>query len=399
MSKSSKHLSLNDRISILQFVTENKSMRKIGRTLGYSASTISRELSHHRYLSEAKSFNRKRDSNSCHSSRLASAPWVCHGCNRYGHCQKDKYLYTPKFADQDYRSTLIVSRHKVGCGSDAFDYLNDLLLPLIKDKGQSFNHVFASISNQLGISKSTLYRYIDKGYLNDIKNIDLPRRVRYKPHRSSKSTVTKDTTIRIHRTYLDFLTFIKNNKCKYICEIDSVIGSKGEDEKVLLTLLFRNSNFMLAFLRNHNDAQSVVDIFDRLESLLGFAKFASLFHVVLGDNGSEFAYVDALEANHRKLQRCNFFYCDARASQQKGKLEKNHEFIRYYLPQGTSFNHLSQCDVDIMMNHINSTKRSSLNDKSPFECLTKSQITAIKKLGYTEIAPQQVISNPSLFRK
>ena len=44
MSTSSKHLSLNDRISILQFVNENKSMRKIGEILGYSSSTISREL-------------------------------------------------------------------------------------------------------------------------------------------------------------------------------------------------------------------------------------------------------------------------------------------------------------------------------------------------------------------
>ena len=156
---------------------------------------------------------------------------------------------------------------------------------------------------------------------------------------------------------------------------------------------------MLAFLRDRNDAQSVVDIFDKLESTLGRSKFATLFHVVLGDNGSEFTYVDALEANHRKLQRCHFFYCDVRASQQKGKLEKNHEFIRKYFPQGTSLNSLTQKDVDMMINHINSTKRESLGGKSPIECLTKSQKGAMKKLGYFEIAPQQVISNPSLFRK
>ena len=156
---------------------------------------------------------------------------------------------------------------------------------------------------------------------------------------------------------------------------------------------------MLAFIRNRNDAQSVVDIFDSLESNLGHATFASLFHIVLGDNGTEFAYVDALEANHRKRLRCHFFYCDARASQQKACLEKNHEYIRKFFPQVISFNSLSQSDIDTMMNHIKSTKRESLGNKSPFECLTKSQAKAIKKLGYNEIDPSKVILNLSLFTK
>lgn len=156
---------------------------------------------------------------------------------------------------------------------------------------------------------------------------------------------------------------------------------------------------MMAFLRDCNDADSVLSIFNELEHQLGYTKFATLFHTVLDDNGGEFAYVDQLEATHCKNKRCHFFYCDARSSQQKGRIEKNHEYLRKFYPQGTSFNDLTQSDVDQKMNHINSTKRASLGNKSPFECLTKLQLNQIKKLGYYEISPNKVTLNTSLFKK
>ena len=61
------------------------------------------------------------------------------------------------------------------------------------------------------------------------------------------------------RRYSDYLAFIKENRDINIIEMDSVEGIKGG--KVLLTIHFVNSSFMLAFLREHNDAQSVIDIF------------------------------------------------------------------------------------------------------------------------------------------
>lgn len=46
-------------------------------------------------------------------------------------------------------------------------------------------------------------------------------------------------------------------------------------------------------------------------------------------------------------------------------IEKNHEFIRYVLPKGTSFDDLLQTDIDLMINHINSLGRNSLNWFAP----------------------------------
>ena len=50
------------------------------------------------------------------------------------------------------------------------------------------------------------------------------------------------------------------------------------------------------------------------------------------------------------------FYCDPSASWQKGAIEKNHEFIRYILPKGCSFDELTQEKTNWIMNHIDINK-------------------------------------------
>jgi IS30 family transposase len=120
--------------------------------------------------------------------------------------------------------------------------------------------------------------------------------------------------------------------------------------------------------------------------------------VILTDNGSEFKRPDELERSPMGRTRCRVFYCDSRASQQKGRCEKNHEYIRRFFPQGSSFNGLTQDDVNLMMSHINSVKRDSLNGASPFDVLSKTQLNDMKKLGLTPISPDRVVLSPSLFK-
>ncbi len=52
---------------------------------------------------------------------------------------------------------------------------------------------------------------------------------------------------------------------------------------------------MLAFLRDANDSQSVIDVFDGLNERLGIDMFKKLLPVLLGDNGSEFSNPRAIE--------------------------------------------------------------------------------------------------------
>lgn len=154
---------------------------------------------------------------------------------------------------------------------------------------------------------------------------------------------------------------------------------------------------MIAFLRDSNDSQSVIDIFDRLYIELRCDIFLSLMPLVLTDNGSEFSNPKALEYDRQGNQRTHIFYCDPSSPGQKGSVEKNHEFIRYVLPKGTSFDGLTQDDISLLMDHINSYSRESLGNKCPYEVFESfygSQI--LQMLNSRRIAPNDVNLTPSL---
>jgi IS30 family transposase len=188
------------------------------------------------------------------------------------------------------------------------------------------------------------------------------------------------------------------NNHPLVVQMDSVIGRVGG--KVLLTLHFVKAEFMLAFLRDANDSQSVIDIFDRLNELLEIDMFKKLFPVLLGDRGSEFSNPIAIECDRTTGEiRSQVFYCDPCASFQKGAAEKNHEEIRKVLPQGTSFHNLTQKDINLMMDHINSYSRPNLNDKTPYDTFKfLFGEEAIKKLGSNLIHANEICLKPSLLK-
>ena len=98
--------------------------------------------------------------------------------------------------------------------------------------------------------------------------------------------------------------------------------------------------------------------------------------------------------------RTNVFYCDAGSPYQKGAIEVNHELIRRVLPKGTSFNHLTQEDISLMMNHINSYKRKKLNNRSPYETFSFYHgEEVLQKLGCSPVAASDIMLKPALLKK
>jgi hypothetical protein len=57
--------------------------------------------------------------------------------------------------------------------------------------------------------------------------------------------------------------------------------------KVLLTIHFVDTSFMLAFLREHNTSKSVIDVFSDLTDILGIKTMRKLFPVILTDYAEE----------------------------------------------------------------------------------------------------------------
>ena len=183
-----------------------------------------------------------------------------------------------------------------------------------------------------------------------------------------------------------------------VVEMDTVEGKKGG--KVLLTFLFRNSKLMLAFIMDDKTSNSVLKVFNWLEGILGNELFEKTFPVILTDNGSEFSNPLSLEFNNEGIGRTRIFFCDPSASYQKGAIEKNHEFIRYVLPKGTSFDEFTQKDITKMINHINSYSRTSLNHNTPFDLASLLlDKRVIKKLDLTKVPANEIQLKPKLLKK
>lgn len=306
-----------------------------------------------------------------------------------------KFIYDP--ADAHIMAEKAISQSRCGILSNEAEVsrINRLITPLIRN-GQSVHQVYESHIDEIMCSEKTLYNYIDAGIF-DVRNIDLPRKVRYRL-RHKKPEFKVDKGCRIGRNYQDYLKFSEDHPDICPVQMDSVIAEKGG--KVLLTLHFVHTSLMLAFLREANTSQSVIDIFNALFVLLGQRDFCRLFPLILTDNGSEFSNPKGIEYVNTLTRRTSVFYCDASSPYQKGALEVNHTMIRRIIPKGMSLNGLTQKDISLMMNHINSCKRKKLNNRTPYEAFSFYYGEELaEKLGCLPIANDDIILKPRLLKK
>jgi IS30 family transposase len=328
-------------------------------------------------------------------SRLFDPPYVCNGCPEERRCVLKKRYYQHKQAHESYRELLIESRQGANITEEELLELDEFVSPLIK-RGQSVSHIFANNPDKFNLSEASVYRYVAGGLLK-ADNLDMPRVVRFKPRKAKPVEHKVDSGCRVGRNFLDYGKLIEETGVSAV-EMDTVKG--GVSGKVLLTMMFKSCDFMLAFLRDRNTSQTVIDRFDMLYGLLGAEVFGKLFPVILTDNGSEFSNPKALEFDAAGNRRTRIFYCDPHASWQKPNVELNHEFIRKILPKGVSLNALTQADIDLMMSHINSYSREKLNNKSPivmFDFLYGEGLA--EKLGQTKITPNEILLKPALLKK
>lgn len=421
------HLTLDEREYIEHELMNNTSFADIAKYLGKDKTTISKEIKKHRIRKEGQSihigFNKCARRYNCHRKnicstrckkeckqckdcnsvcpdfedgicfRLKHSPYVCNGCSNRFNCRSTKYYYRALPSFNKYKNILSESRQGINMTELELSNLDKLISPLIK-KGQSISHIYQTHDNPC--SRSTLYRYLSKNCFS-VGPIDLPRKVRMKKRRE-KRIEPKYTKAMTNRTYEDFQKYIELHPELPIVEMDTVEGVKGG--RVLLTFLFRNSRLMLAFILYEKTQKEVLRVFNMLEYELGNELFKKTFPIILTDNGAEFGNPLSLEFNEEGIGRTRIFYCNPRASYQKGMLEKNHEFIRYVLPKGTPFERLLQTDINLMINHINSLGRASLNWFSPID-VAKFTLDkeVIKNLNLVKISPDKIHLNTKLLKK
>lgn len=398
-SMKNKHLTQHDRIIIENSLNNNLSFKAIALKVDKDCTTISKEVRNnlvprdiscygrvfnnciHRstcqkeFVCDSCKLKNPRLCRSCKFCRndcddfieevcpyLSKPPYVCNGCDNKQKCTLSKQLYYALQANRQYEERLFESRTGFVITEAEIRHLNELLVPLIRDKNQSIHHIFINHKNEIMMSEKTLYSLIDQGIL-EVKNIDLPRKVRYRPRRKKSMAYKVDKSCLEGRRYEDFLSFIQLHPDMAIVQMDTVEGKKGE--ACLLTLHFTVASFMIAIKREFNDSQSVIDFFDDIYGKLGRELFMKLFPLILTDNGTEFSNPKAIEFDKDGNRRTYIFYCHPSSPFEKGECEVNHELIRRVNPKGRTWNPYTQKDINLMMSHINSYAREKLNDKSP----------------------------------
>lgn len=256
---------------------------------------------------------------------------------------------------------------------DEVEYWNDYFKDKIKDKNQPILHIFKNIENEFPKSIQSFYKYVHKGYFSSINDEMLARSFSYKPRNKKETvkTISKDNVIKKGRRITDFEEYTKINPNASIVEMDLVIG-KFEDKKCIMTLYFRNSKLMLMFLIKKYKPSEVIKVFKTIRESLGDDLYKQLFEVILTDNGWEFSKPEDIEFNHETGEKLiNIFYTEPYSSWQKGGIERNHEFIRYIIPKGITFDNLTKKNVTDMMNNINNVQRKSLDYQTPYSKFLK----------------------------
>ena len=395
------HLSYEDRKNIEDGLNDNKSINQIAKEICRSHSTILREIDRNKVYFQPKQYGTYKNNNydrdiSC--ERLSKSPYVCNGCKSRSGCRKERWTYYARNANDSYKEVKSEARKGINLTPEEVYNINITLAPLIK-KGQTINHLYINHPDILDFSKPSFYNYVNNGVF-EFGPLDFPRIVKYKKRKNSnKRRTRKEREILIGRTHDEFIKYISNNPDLNIVEMDTVEGLK-EESNCFLTLFWRKSKFMLIFKLESQTTEEVTRIFEILQQLIPYDDYKRLFQVILTDNGHEFFDVQNIECMHSTGEYVTkLFFCDPHMSCQKGMLEKNHEFIRYILPKGSSFKNITQEACDLFMNNINSLCRDSLNGKSPYESmLFICDEYILKLLNCYYIQPDEVILNDSLLK-
>ncbi len=132
-----------------------------------------------------------------------------------------RVIYLATYAQNCYEDTLISSREGIDLSPDELQSLDEIVSPLLF-KGQSVDHIYQNHSDEIPCSRSTLYRFIDNGILS-AKNIDLPRKVKYKKRKNRYVKYSEATKMAVlSRNYTRFEQYLKEHPDISVVEMDTV---------------------------------------------------------------------------------------------------------------------------------------------------------------------------------
>ena len=276
-----RHLVMFDRRVIEDMLRDGESVGAIAGKVGVSWATVAREIKRHRTRDtthyqnlDDKNLCQFRDScrmtNTCRTGcnsrcsrcagaacnkvckkyvevpecpKLSRAQYVCNGCRSRITlaCRHRCWFYDADTANEEAAWAKVVGRQGVDCSPEELAAMVSVVKPLMR-KGQSLSHIWQTHGSEFPVGARTFYRYINLGIL-DICNLELPKKVKYKPRRRRKKDEVPFRHSLEGRTYEDFQRLDYDVQMSAV-EMDCVVSAKGSD-KAILTLLFRRFCFQI----------------------------------------------------------------------------------------------------------------------------------------------------------
>lgn len=319
-----RHFTWTDRLLIEKYYNTGMSQREIGRRLGFASSSVSVEVRRGLYdhLDGETWLTVKR-----YSAKIAQdiADWnaTAKGC--------------PLKLDKRHDCTQMVA-DRISGGESPDSIVGDL-----KNKGL------------WTVSTTTLYRYIDSGFIPGITNKDLlekPKRKRSYSKVKKASRPPKGPSIERRPDE------VKTRSTFGHWEMDSVIGkSKGKNQSILV-LTERQTRMEIIHKLKDKTSASVVSALSKI--VKQFPK--GTFQTITVDNGSEFSDYQGIK------QYCSeCYYCHPYCSSERGSNERHNRIIRRFLPKGKSLARTTQKACDQIAAFMNGMHRRILGYHTPAE--------------------------------
>lgn len=324
-----RHLTWTDRLLIEKFYNSGLSQRAIARRLGFSSSSISVEVRR----------------------------------GLYDHLNGDTWLTEKRYSAQlaqdvsDWNATAKGCPIKLGANHDYAATVANRI-----KKGESPDSITGDMKRKglWTVSTTTLYRYIDSGFIPGITNKDLLE----KPTRKRKYSKVRQAKRHPKGPSIERRPEEINTRSTFgHWEMDSVIGNiKGTDQSILV-LTERKTRQEIVFKVSDKTSSAVVSALSKI--IPQYPR--GTFKTVTVDNGSEFADYDGIK---QYFTEC--YYCHPFTSSERGSNERQNRIIRRFLPKGQSLSKTTQPACDQISTYINSMHRKILNYRTSQELFTEA---------------------------
>lgn len=215
------------------------------------------------------------------------------------------------------------------------------------------------------ISHETIYRwiYLDSRNKGDL-HYHLRRRHKYrrrqKRYGSGRRVIPGRISIDLRPSLVDTRERIGD------WEGDTLEGGKGRGG--LATHVERKCRYLVATKLIDKKAVTMTQ-----QSIAAFQKIPPIFRQTLTvDNGKEFSHFKELEAKTGFV----VYFADPYAAWQRGTNENTNGLLRQYFPKGTDFRAISEKEVALVVNKLNTRPRKCLNYQTPQEVFCQALKTS-----------------------